>query len=247
MSLIAPPQNAPAHEAPPHKVLVRPRRGVMDYHVVKRAADLAGALVLLVVLSPLLLVIAIAIKLDSPGPIIYPQERMGSRRRRIAGATVWEPRPFVFLKFRTMVADADVSVHQAHVEDFVRGRLQVDDTKARFKLSRDPRVTRFGRILRRTSLDELPQLVNVISGEMSLVGPRPVPLYEVALYDEPHHERFAAAPGMTGLWQVRGRCDVSFQEMIELDIAYVRKQSLWLDTRILFLTIPAVMGGRGAG
>jgi lipopolysaccharide/colanic/teichoic acid biosynthesis glycosyltransferase len=219
----------------------------LGYHSVKRCADLLGAVILLAALSPLLLLIAVLIKLESRGPVVYRQERMGSRRGRVDGADVWEPAPFVFLKFRTMAAGADPSLHQAHIEDFVNGRLHESDTNSSFKLSADPRVTRVGRILRRTSLDELPQLINVIRGEMSLVGPRPVPLYEAALYDAEHRERLAAVPGMTGLWQVCGRCDVSFNDMIELDIAYIRARSLWLDLKILVLTIPAVVGGRGAG
>ncbi|MGH9896190.1 MAG: sugar transferase, partial [bacterium] len=117
---------------------------------------------------------------------------------------------------------------------------------ARFKLSNDPRVTRVGRVLRRMSLDELPQLFNVLKGEMSLVGPRPVPLYEVAEYGESDTERLAALPGITGLWQVRGRAEIPFSEMVRLDCEYVRNQSLWLDLKILAATIPAVVSGRGA-
>ena len=115
------------------------------------------------------------------------------------------------------------------------------------RLIDDPRVTRIGRILRRTSLDELPQLFNVIRGEMSLVGPRPVPLYEVAAYQPWQRERLAALPGITGLWQVRGRCELSFEDMVRLDVEYIRNQSIWLDFKILSLTIPAVLSGRGAG
>jgi lipopolysaccharide/colanic/teichoic acid biosynthesis glycosyltransferase len=219
----------------------------IDSRYGKRFADVLSAFILLVALAPLLILIAIAIKLETSGPVIFRQERMGSRPRRSNGATVWEPTPFVFLKFRTMSASADPSLHRAHVEAFVRGRLGRSNENASFKLDGDPRVTRVGGLLRKTSLDELPQLINVIRGEMSLVGPRPVPLYEFALYDERQQRRMAAIPGLTGLWQVRGRCDVSFEEMIELDLAYVRDRSFWLDVKILFLTIPAVVGGRGAG
>jgi lipopolysaccharide/colanic/teichoic acid biosynthesis glycosyltransferase len=233
--------------APRSETLIQGRAALVDYQHVKRLADVVGSLILLVALLPFLVLIGAAIKLDSSGPIIYRQKRMGSIRRRADGACVWEPNPFVFLKFRTMSVDADPALHRAHVENFVFGRLRGSDTKARFKLAADPRVTRVGKILRRASLDELPQLINVIRGEMSLVGPRPVPLYEATLYDECEKERFAALPGITGLWQVCGRCDVSFSEMIELDLAYIRGQSFWLDTKILLLTIPAVVGGRGAG
>ena len=217
------------------------------YWYAKRFVDVSCAAILFFTLLPVLIMIALAIRLESPGAAIYRQARMGSRRRRVAGTTVWEPTPFTFLKFRTMSRDADPALHEAHVESFVRGRLRGSHTKASFKLTGDPRVTRLGRILRRTSLDELPQLINVLRGDMSLVGPRPVPLYEAALYNERQLGRFAALPGITGLWQVRGRCDISFEEMIELDLADVRDQSLALDTKILFLTIPAVIGGRGAG
>jgi lipopolysaccharide/colanic/teichoic acid biosynthesis glycosyltransferase len=224
-----------------------PARNRPQYLLVKRCADVAGAAILLVGLMPLMVLIALLIVLDSPGGVFYVQERMGSRRRRVGGERAWELEPFSVFKFRTMSAGADSSLHQAHVEAYVRGRLHPEPrTPARFKLAEDPRVTRFGSILRRTSLDELPQLINVIRGEMSLVGPRPVPVYEVALYEEAHHERFAARPGITGLWQVSGRCDISFEDMINLDITYARAQSFWLDAKILLLTIPAVIGGRGA-
>jgi lipopolysaccharide/colanic/teichoic acid biosynthesis glycosyltransferase len=227
--------------------LTLPARNRPQYLLVKRCADVAGAAILLVGLMPLMVLIALLIVLDSPGGVFYVQERMGSRRRRVGGERAWELEPFSVFKFRTMSAGADSSLHQAHVEAYVRGRLHPEPrTPARFKLAEDPRITRFGSILRRTSLDELPQLINVIRGEMSLVGPRPVPVYEVALYEEAHHERFAARPGITGLWQVSGRCDISFEDMINLDITYARAQSFWLDAKILLLTIPAVIGGRGA-
>jgi exopolysaccharide production protein ExoY len=218
-----------------------------EYLLMKRCADVVGAVILLVVLLPLLALIAMLIALDSSGHVFYRQERMGSRWRRVGDQIVWELEPFSVFKFRTMFVHADGALHKKHVEAFVDGRLSPESrSNAQFKLAGDPRVTRVGRILRRTSLDELPQLINVVKGQMSLVGPRPVPLYEVALYEEAHRERFAALPGITGLWQVNGRCDVSFEEMIRLDITYARMQSFWLDAKILFLTIPAVIGGRGA-
>lgn len=218
------------------------------YHRTKRFADLVGALVLLALGFPLFVLIGLLIRLDSPGPVLYRQERMGSRPRLVGGKRIWQLEPFVFLKFRTMFAEADSSLHEAHIEAFVGGHLApASGSRASFKLDRDPRVTRIGRILRRTSLDELPQLINVVRGEMSLVGPRPVPLYEVSRYTLEHRARFGALPGITGLWQVNGRCDVSFAEMIDLDVAYVRNQSIVLDAKILLQTIPAVIGGRGAG
>ncbi len=213
----------------------------------KRVMDFVLSLVLLVALAPIMALIAILIKLDSPGPVLFAQERVGARPRVRNGAVEWEIRNFVILKFRTMVDNADPSLHQEHVKAFVEGRLaSLGDGDAEFKLQDDPRVTRVGRILRKTSLDELPQLLNVLKGEISLVGPRPVPTYEVAGYQPWHRERLAALPGITGLWQVKGRSRLSFEEMVRLDIEYVRNQSLWLDLQILFLTIPAVLSGRGA-
>jgi lipopolysaccharide/colanic/teichoic acid biosynthesis glycosyltransferase len=194
-----------------------------------------------------MLLIAFAIKLDTSGPVVFVQERVGVQRRSERGRTRWELRTFAFYKFRSMVAGTDQSLHEEHVRAFVQGRLEAGDGEtARFKLTHDPRVTRVGRVLRRTSLDELPQLFNVIKGDMSLVGPRPVPLYEVAEYRASETERLTALPGITGLWQVRGRGELPFPEMIRMDREYVRNQSLWLDFTILVATIPAVLSCRGA-
>lgn len=214
------------------------------YFSCKRCVDVVLATLLLILLSPLMLLIAVLVRLDTPGPVIFVQERVGARRRSRDGRTIWEIRHFPFYKFRSMVRDADQSVHQAYIKAYVEGRVGPSDAK--FKLTDDPRVTRVGQILRKTSLDELPQLVNVLKGEMSLVGPRPLPTYEVAQYQPWHRERLAALPGITGFWQVKGRCQVSFEEQIHMDIEYVRNRSLWLDIKILFLTIPAVLSGRGA-
>jgi len=218
------------------------------YHHAKRIIDVVLAAPLLVLMLPLMALIGILIRLDSPGPALFRQKRVGARRRRSKdGQTVWEIQDFCFYKFRSMFADSDQSIHQAHIKAFVKGTLDtLDAERARFKLRDDPRITRMGRILRKTSLDELPQLFNVLKGEMSLVGPRPVPSYEVAEYDEWHHERLAALPGITGLWQVKGRGEVTFQEMMEMDISYVRKSSLMSDFRIMLLTVPAVLTRNGA-
>jgi len=210
---------------------------------VKRAMDLVGATLMLLTLLPLLLVIAALIKIDSPGPIIFVQERAGTRRRRHRGQTSWEPVTFRFFKFRSMVNNANETLHQEFIQQFTEGRV---DTTRTVKLTNDPRITRMGRVLRRTSLDELPQIFNVLIGDMSLVGPRPVPLYEAAAYQDWHRERLATLPGLTGLWQVKGRGRTSFTEMIELDIEYVRNQSLVLDLQLLIATIPAIVSGRGA-
>lgn len=212
----------------------------------KRTLDVGGAGTLLVLLSPLMALIAVAIKLDSRGPVIFAQQRVGARQGRLpSGEVVWQVRNFPFYKFRSMYTSIDESLHQAHIQAYVEGRL--NESAETFKLKNDPRVTRVGRVLRKTSLDELPQLVNVLKGEMSLVGPRPVPPYEVAQYKEHHCERLAALPGITGLWQVKGRSQVPFEEQIRMDIEYVRNQSLWLDIKLLLQTIPAVLSGRGAG
>ena len=218
------------------------------YYYTKRITEIVFAALLLVFLLPLMAFIGILIKLDSPGPAMFVQERVGARRRRSRdGRIVWEIQNFGFYKFRSMFAGADQSIHKAHIKAFVEGTLDTSDaTNAKFKLKNDHRITRVGRILRKTSLDELPQLFNVLKGEMSLVGPRPVPTYEVAEYDKPHYERLAALPGITGLWQVKGRGESTFEEMIDMDIDYVRNSSLLLDLKILFLTISAVLIGAGA-
>ncbi len=217
------------------------------YLACKRGMDIILAGLLLILLLPPLLIIAILIKLDSRGLVIFAQERVGAKRRRFGRNAVWVIQNFRMYKFRSMVADADSSVHEAYIRDFVEGRAKAsEESGGEFKLTKDPRVTRVGRILRRTSLDELPQLVNVLKGDMSLVGPRPVPPYEVACYRNGDHKRLAALPGITGLWQVAGRCRVSFEEMIRMDTEYIRNASLWLDLKILLLTIPAVLSGRGA-
>ncbi len=217
------------------------------YYYCKRTMDMVVATLALLLLLPVFLLIAILIRLDSAGPVFFVQERVGARRRSKHGRTVWKIENFRVYKFRSMVQDADPTAHQAYIKAFVNGSVEASDEGGpKFKLSNDPRVTRVGHILRKTSLDELPQLVNVLKGEMSLVGPRPLPTYEVAEYQAWHRERLAALPGITGLWQVQGRCDVTFEEQVQMDIEYVRNQSLWQDIRILMSTIPAVVSGRGA-
>jgi len=214
----------------------------IHYKYLKRGLDVIVASVVLIAMIPLILVIALAIWLDDRGPVFYRQQRVGTRGRRQGRRIRWEARPFSIIKFRTMVRDADrTPVH----EDFIKSFVQ-DGNSAEYKLSGDARVTRVGRFLRATSLDELPQFFNVMSGTMSLVGPRPVPPYEVALYQERHCERLAAVPGITGMWQVLGRGRVGFEEMVRLDIEYVRRQSLWLDVSLLARTLPAVLHKRGA-
>jgi lipopolysaccharide/colanic/teichoic acid biosynthesis glycosyltransferase len=226
----------------------RPTEQVNSFqHTIKRSLDVILASLLLVGLLPVLVLIALAIKLDSRGPVFFIQERVGARRIRKNGRIVWEIRTFPLYKFRSMVHNADQSVHMAYIKAFVNGQDHTtNESSSQFKLANDRRVTRVGKILRELSLDELPQLFNVIRGEMSLVGPRPVPIYEVEGYQARHFERLAALPGITGLWQVQSRCQVPFEDMVRLDIDYIQQQSLWLDLKLLLLTIPTVLSKRGA-
>jgi lipopolysaccharide/colanic/teichoic acid biosynthesis glycosyltransferase len=227
-------------------VAEHPRSGA-GYHFFKRCFDSVVALSLLISLAPLLLLIAALIMLESRGSALFIQERVGSRRVRRGGSTVWEVQTFRLYKFRSMRRSSSPDPHVAHIRAFVAGRVDAAENGGTFKLANDSRVTRVGRVLRRTSLDELPQLLNVLKGEMSLVGPRPSPTYEVDAYDEWHYRRLESRPGLTGLWQVSGRCELSFDEMVQLDIDYVSRQSPSLDLKILAQTIPAVLAGRGAG
>ncbi len=213
----------------------------------KRIMDTAIVLLGLPVLTPLMLLIGLCIKLDSTGPVFFRQKRVGAKRVVKNGVPQWEVTTFEIFKFRSMYVNADESLHQDHVKAWINGDLKEEsDSKAKTKLNNDPRITSIGHFLRKTSLDEVPQLINIFLGQMSIVGPRPVPEYEVAEYKPEHYERLQALPGLTGLWQVEGRGNVSFEEMMELDIKYVRTRSIWKDIKIIFLTIPAVLLGRGA-
>ena len=225
---------APLPEAPDPCAAPQPIR---QPDALKRAVDIAGSLALLMLFSPLFLLIALLVKLTSPGPVIFRQTRIGQ------GA-----RPFTMFKFRTMQAGADVSVHYAFVTRLIAGEAPSSGAnKGLFKLVDDPRVTAVGRILRRTSLDELPQFWNVLKGDMSLVGPRPPLSYEVARYRPWHWRRVLdAKPGITGLWQVTGRSRTTFDEMVRLDLRYVRSWSFWTDVKILLATPRAVFLGKGA-
>ncbi len=196
-----------------------------------RALDVIVAAVLLIVLGPVLLLVALLVRVTSPGPTLYRQTRIGHHKR-----------PFVMLKFRSMRAGCDDRAHR----DFVRRELAGEDPRppggrGLFKLENDDRITRIGWLLRATSLDELPQLINVLRGEMALVGPRPALAWELELYQPHHHERFAVKPGITGLWQVRGRSRLPMPQALDLDVEYARRRSLALDLWILLRTIPAVL------
>jgi lipopolysaccharide/colanic/teichoic acid biosynthesis glycosyltransferase len=208
--------------------------------LIKRTIDAAGSAVLLTCLSPLMAVIALAVKLDSKGPALFRQERLGQY-----GV------PFTFLKFRTMYFRADSKIHEDYVKRFISGEAEQhpagDGASGLYKLTGDPRITRIGRFLRKTSLDELPQFLNVLRGEMSLVGPRPPLQYEFASYNSWHRRRlFEVRPGITGLWQVNGRSRTKFDEMVRLDLRYAQTWSLLLDVKILLQTPRAVLFGEGA-
>ena len=203
----------------------------------KRALDIAGSLALLIVLSPLLLVLAALVKLTSQGPVFFRQERVGEGAKR-----------FTMLKFRTMRVNSDDRIHREYVSSLIAARKAGGEAaEGVFKITNDPRVTSIGRILRKTSLDELPQFLNVLRGEMSLVGPRPPIPYEVEQYKPWHHRRVLdAKPGITGLWQVTGRSRTTFDEMVRLDLRYAKKCSVWTDIKILLATPRAVVSGKGA-
>lgn len=223
------------------------------YYFCKRLSDFIFAILTLAFIWPLLLIITMAIKLDSTGPVIFSQERVGVRRRRINGKWEWEQVRFTCHKFRSMKVNADQELHRKFVEAYIAGdqqrmnAIQPDKNGVtKYKLNGDPRITNVGHFLRKTSLDELPQLWNVLRGDLSLVGPRPAIPYELESYSSRHIQRLNAIQGMTGLWQVKGRGELGFDEMIELDIEYTQRQSFWLDLKILFGTIPAVLLSKGA-
>jgi exopolysaccharide biosynthesis polyprenyl glycosylphosphotransferase len=195
----------------------------------KHMMDFAGAAVLLVLTSWIFALVAIAIKLTSPGPVFFRQQRSGRN-----GA------PFKLYKFRTMVSNAEQFKHELEAMNEMRGPV--------FKVTNDPRVTRLGKFLRKYSLDELPQLFNVLRGEMSLVGPRPLPVDEVKRFNDlAHRRRLSVKPGLTCLWHVKGRNQITdFKDWVRLDLEYIDNWSFWLDVKILLLTLPAVLRGTGA-
>jgi lipopolysaccharide/colanic/teichoic acid biosynthesis glycosyltransferase len=206
----------------------------------KRGLDILGSSVLLLLAAPLMIAVAIAVKLSSPGPIIFRQTRIGR------GGV-----PFSFYKFRSMRTDGDDKVHREYVAKLIAGKHQEINQGAAdkpvYKLKADPRITRVGKMIRKTSIDELPQLINVLKGEMSLVGPRPPITYEAEKYQSWHMRRLQEVrPGMTGLWQVEGRSKTSFDDMVRLDLRYIRNWSFWLDIKILFKTVAVVIRCDGA-
>jgi exopolysaccharide biosynthesis polyprenyl glycosylphosphotransferase len=202
----------------------------------KRAFDIMFTLMIAVLGLPFYLLIAALIKLTSEGPVLFVQERVGQ-----------DGRTFRFYKFRTMLVDNNDHQHRSFTEDFIKGRLMSEGEEGGrvFKLKNDPRVTSIGRFLRKTSLDELPQFINVLRGEMTLVGPRPPLAYELAHYKEWHRGRLAVKPGLTGLWQVSGRSTAPFDEMVMLDLYYIENWSLALDLKIIARTVPVMLFGLG--
>ena len=225
--------------------------GREGYYIIKRALDCVAALLLLALLSPLLVLIAAAIYLYSPGPIFFQQERVGSRRMRVENQTCWKRERFTCYKFRTMKLNADSSIHEHYVKALIQNdekvmtEAQGQETSIR-KMVNDPRIIRPGKLLRKLSLDELPQLWNVLRGDMSLIGPRPSIPYEVQYYKPWHMRRLEAQPGLSGLQQVKARCIKDFDEQVKLDIEYIEGQSLWLDFQIALQTPLAILFARGA-
>jgi lipopolysaccharide/colanic/teichoic acid biosynthesis glycosyltransferase len=209
----------------------RERRPISD--ALRRLLDILVAGGLLLALLPLLVLLALAVRLDSSGPALFRQRRTGRGLRE-----------FTMLKFRTMYTGADATPHREYVQALI-GDDRSPERGCLYKLSVDDRVTRVGRFLRSWSLDELPQLINVLLGQMALVGPRPVIPYEVELYPEAYLGRFEVKPGLTGLWQVSGRNERTYEEMVKLDVQYARDASLLLDVRILLRTLPVVLRRRG--
>jgi lipopolysaccharide/colanic/teichoic acid biosynthesis glycosyltransferase len=207
---------------------------------IKRAMDIAGSGLMLTLSAPLFLVIAVVVKISSTGPVFFRQQRVGQYGQQ-----------FTFLKFRSMQVNSDPSAHKAFVTEFITSQTESEVSNGNgepiYKLPNDKRVTRVGKLLRKTSLDELPQFLNVLRGEMALVGPRPPIPYELAAYQTWHRRRvLEVKPGITGLWQVTGRSRVKFDEMVRLDLRYAASWSPWLDAKILMRTPMAVIKGTGA-
>ena len=241
-----------------------------SYYAIKRFVDFTVSLLLLILLSPLMLVIALLIFIYSPGPIFFIQERVGAKRQYINGRLHWKKVPFYCYKFRTMKLNADPAIHQAYVKALIENdqsqmnalqnaptvphnplsqaeltAMQDAPTIPR-KLVNDSRIIGPGKLLRKLSLDELPQLWNVLLGDMSLVGPRPAIPYEVEMFKPWHLQRLKAQPGITGLQQVTARCSIDFDQQIKLDIQYIENQSIWLDLKIILKTPFAMISTKGA-
>lgn len=204
--------------------------------IIKQIIDKIMALVLIILLFPLGFVISVGIKFSSKGPVIYKQTRIGKNGK-----------PFSFYKFRSMHQNQDDKEHKEFVKNvwFKKGRKHDSEDIKIFRMTNDPRVFRFGKFIRKTSLDEIPQLYNVLKNDMSLVGPRPCMPFEWEMYEEWHKNRLSVLPGCTGLWQALGRATVSFEEMVILDLYYISNMTLWFDLKIIFKTIPVILFGKG--
>ncbi len=208
-----------------------------SYLVLKRALDVLIALILLILFGPLMLLISVGIRISSPGPILYRQTRIGKNGRR-----------FQMLKFRSMQVANIPDLHREYVQRLIKQNTQPRDMgRSSLKLVGDSRITGIGKYLRKYSLDELPQFINVLRGEMSLVGPRPSLPYEHEIYSEWHKQRLAVLPGITGLWQVSAHNTVAFDEMVRLDLSYIQEMNEWLDIKIMLLTPIEMIRARGAG
>jgi lipopolysaccharide/colanic/teichoic acid biosynthesis glycosyltransferase len=205
-----------------------------NYLRAKRALDILFTLLIFIPLCIVIVIVAVFIWLDSEGSIFYRHKRIGQNGVE-----------FEMLKFRSMYENCDESLHRLAIQKYMEGQKLADDTTISYKQVDDPRITRVGRFIRKTSIDELPQFFNVLRGEMTLVGPRPPLPYEVEKYSSYDWLRLSGKPGLTGLWQVYGRSQVTFQSMVQMDIDYLRRQSLWEDLKLIVLTVPVMISGRG--
>jgi lipopolysaccharide/colanic/teichoic acid biosynthesis glycosyltransferase len=227
------------------------RWGKSLYYFSKRGIDILTASIALVLFSPLMLFIAVLIRLDSPGPAIFKQQRVCGKREVRDGKVIWKQILFPCYKFRSMVQKADPGIHREYIQSLIKNAgseqpsIKIEDKEIK-KLTSDNRITPLGRILRRTSLDELPQIWNVLAGDMSLVGPRPAIPYEVEMYKPWYHRRLDTKPGITGLWQVSGRSTLGFEEMMKLDVKYVEDQSFTMDFMIILKTPLVILSRKGA-
>jgi lipopolysaccharide/colanic/teichoic acid biosynthesis glycosyltransferase len=219
--------------SPPTQEVLHPKPGYLRS---KRLLDILFTLVILLPCCLVTLIVAALICLDSKGPVLFRQKRVGLNGKE-----------FEMFKFRSMYVNCDDSAHREATKQYMNGAILNGDvdTENRYKLADDLRVTRVGRFIRKTSIDELPQFINVLRGEMTLVGPRPPLPYEVEMYSSRAQLRLCGKPGLTGTWQVYGRSRVTFHEMVEMDIAYLQQQSIWQDLKLIALTVPVMLQGRG--